>query len=112
MKKTLLLLSLAGSLALPAVTHADPIATKTKNPLKTAVVQHAKAPMHIVYYITSTPRTGSAIPMVYRGYNGRIDSASNAAVYGLSDIEQTGALDVGTALSRLDSSISLGIGRR
>ena len=65
----------------------------------------------VIYYITDTARTGSSIPMVYRRYAGHLDSASNAAVYGQSDIQRTGALDVGTALYKLDTSFSGG-GRR
>ena len=115
MKKTLLLLSLAGSFALPAITHADTPEAKGKKAdaakRHVVAVQAAPARPRVIFYITSTPRTGSNIPMVYRRYDQRIDSASNAAVYGLSSLESTGVLDVGTALSKLDSSITLGRGR-
>ena len=107
MKKTLLLLALAGCVALPAVTHADTLATKSKKTTKTAAVVPARAASNqIIYYLTPTPRTGSNIPMVYRRYGGRIDSASNAAVYGQSELAKTGSLDVGTTLYKLDPSIS------
>ena len=112
MKKTLLFLSAAGCLVLPAFSHADAPAVKGKKASRAAVAPAAVAKReHVIYYITSASRTGSQIPMVYRGYGGRIDSASNAAVYGQSTIESTGALDVGTALTRLDSSITTGRGR-
>ncbi len=113
MKKTLFLLSLAGSLALPAATYADQPVTKSKKTAKPVVAQAkathaAPAKQKTIFYITDAPRTGSAIPMVYRQYDGRIDSASNAAVYGQTDLQRTGNLDVATELSQLDTSISLG----
>lgn len=116
MKKNLFLLLAVGSLALSATSYADSIGTDNgkKSTHKIAVPDRIVQPQNsrkVIYYITPSPRTGSLIPMVYRRYNNRIDSASNAAVYGQSSIESTGALDVGTALTKLDSSISFG-GRR
>ena len=117
MKKILLVLSAAGCLVLPAITHADTYAASPKKAAKAspASVATAKAepdPNRLICYITPTPCTGSLIPMVYRRYNGRVDSASNAAVYGSSRITSTGALDVAAVLTKLDSSISMGSGRR
>ena len=111
MKKSLFLLSMVGGLVLPAVCHADVPTTKAKTARKAparhaAAVQAAPARQHVIYYITTTARTGSNIPMTYRKYDGRIDSASNAAVYGQSDLQRTGALDVGTELYQLDTAIS------
>ena len=111
MKKTLFLLSAAGCLVLPALSHADSIGIDNgkKSTHKIAVpdrIVQAPNSRRVICYITDTPRTGSQIPMVYRRYNGRLDSASNAAVYGQSAIDATGTLDVGTALSKLDPSIT------
>ena len=102
---------MAGCLVLPAVSHADTPTVKSKKvDLYTAVKANA-AKHHVIYYIMPSPRTGSNIPMVYRSYNGRLDSASSAAVYGQSEIGRTGALDVGTALYQLDPSFSVRGGR-
>ena len=110
MKKALSLLSAAGCLLLPAITHADPApmsGTKPSNNLFAVVnAKAAASPKRVVYYITTETHTGSLIPMVYRSYGGRVDSASNAAVYGSSAIRSTGSLDVGSALTMLDPSIT------
>ena len=111
MKKTFLFLSLAVSLVLPAVTHSDsPDAFNHQGGKVTvrqvAPVKRAPSDNKVVYYITDTPRTGSAIPMVYRRYGGRLDSASAAAVYGQSDINRTGAIDVSAELVKLDPSFT------
>ena len=115
MKKHFLLLAAACCLALPAGTRADDYGTLSKKnsiPLakaaKAAAVINAKKRPQQIYYITNQPRTGSLIPMVYRQYNkGRLDSASNAAVYGQESLRYTGSEDVGGALTLLDPSISL-----
>ncbi len=111
MKKSLFLLAMVGGLVLPAVSHADLPTTKAKTAGKApvrhaAAVQAAPVHQHEVYYLTNTARTGSNIPMVYRKYNGRIDSASNAAVYGQTDLQRTGALDVATELYQLDPAFT------
>ena len=66
----------------------------------------------LICYISDEPVTGSYIPLVQRSYGGRIDAASASAVYGSRAIRATGALDVATVLTRLDSSISVTRGRR
>ncbi len=112
MKKTFLLLSAVGCLVLPTVSHADStgIGNAKKGTLNKIDVPDRIVQAHnsrtVICYITSTPRTGSMIPMVYRRYNGRIDSASNASVYGSSSIDATGALDVSTVLYKLEPSIT------
>ena len=110
MKKSILLLAAAGCLVLPVITHADTPATKKEkarqNAMTTAPVRN-----RVIYYISTEPATGSQIPMVRRSYNGYIDSAASPAVYGSTQIQQTGQLDVGSALYRLDPSISLSRGR-
>ena len=109
MKKTLLLLSLTCGFVLPAITHADtPITKNDKVTIRPLVAtKHVHDPKKVIYYITDTARTGSAIPMVYRYYNGRIDSACAAAVYGQRDINRTGAIDVATELTKFDPSFSI-----
>ena len=112
MKKSLLFLSSIGCLMLPVITHADTPTAQIKKVDKpgatAAVAKPAPSQDRVIYYVTAEPRTGSQIPMLYRRYNGRIDSASNAAVYGSTDIQNTGTIDLATALSKLDSSISIG----
>ena len=112
MKKTLLFLSAAGCLLLPNITRADSATmsgTTTRNNLSAVVnAKSAASPGRVIYYITSETHTGSLIPMVYRSYGGRVDSASNAAVYGSTAVRSTGSLDVATALVMLDPSINTG----
>ena len=115
MKNLLLFLSVVGCLV-PAFSHADVPLAKSKRASHTVakpVVVAKPAPKRdrIVYYITNETRVGSLIPMVYRSYGGRIDSASSPAVYGTTAIAETGTLDVGTALYKLDPSFTVGRGR-
>ena len=113
MKKTILLSIVAGCLVLPAVTRADaPKAkdAKTRQSASTTVVAPPKR-LRIVYYISDRPATGSNIPMVRRSYDGYVDNAASPAVYGSTQIRETGALDVGTALYKLDPSFTAGIRR-
>ena len=115
MKKHFLLLAAACCLALPAGMRADDYGTLSKKnsiPLakaaKAAAVINAKKRPQQICYITNQPRTGSLIPMVYRQYNkGRLDAASNAAVYGQESLRFTGSDDVAGALVLFDPSISL-----
>ena len=108
MKKTLLLLSLAGCIALPTITRADSPSTKNAKITRTTATAPAKPSSNkVIYYITQETRTGSNIPTVYRRYNGRIDSASSPAVYGQDAINATGQLDVGAVLNRLDPGVSV-----
>lgn len=103
MKNTLLLIA-AGCLALPAFTHAETPERRSEHKITPELAQsHPRK--KIIYYVTNSPRTGSLIPMIYRQYEGRIDSASNAAVYGGNAIQTTGTVDVASTLARFDSSI-------
>lgn len=110
MKTSLLLLVAAGSIVLPALTHAEPVAAKkaARNQSVAAPAVPKPDPDRLIYYINTEPATGSHIPRVSRVYHGRIDSASSPAIYGLTQIQQTGQLDVGSSLIRLDPSITLG----
>ena len=109
MKRTFLLLTLACCPVLPALVHADTPTAKSK-PAKhdAAAAQPAPAKQHETSYIMKSPATGSHIPMVWRQYDGRIDSASSSAVYGQTQLNRTGALDVSSELYMLDPSISIG----
>ena len=109
MKKTFLLF-VAGCLTLPVLAHAEDSNRKSHRKITREVAQ-AHPRQKMIYYMTSAPRTGSMIPMVYRQYDGRIDSASNAAVYGGSNIQTSGTQDVGATLARFDPSITFS-GRR
>ena len=111
MKKLFFLLSLTTCLTLPALSQAQTqgVAEGRSVNSKIAGRDHAlrAVPRHqVIYYITTSARTGSRIPMVYRRYDNRLDSASNAAVYGSQAIEATGTLDVSTALYKLNSSFT------
>lgn len=111
MKKLFFLLSLTTCLTLPALSQAQTQGVAEGRSVNSKIVgrDHAlrSVPRHqVIYYITSTARTGSLIPMVYRRYDNRLDSASNAAVYGSQAIEATGTLDVSTALYKLDPSFT------
>ncbi len=119
MKNTLLLLSAVCCLTLPAAVRADDVnsgppsvktATARAKAGKAAARASAKG-QKIIYYITTQPRTGSNIPMTYRQYGGRIDSACSPAVYGSTAIRSTGAEDTAGVLYRLDPNISVGRGR-
>lgn len=103
MKKNLVLLVAVGSAVLPAITRADIPAAKSKTT--------KPDPKRMYYYISKEARTGSNIPMVQRVYGGYVDNAANPAVYGATQIQRTGALDAGTALYKLDPSITLRGGR-
>lgn len=111
MKNTILFLSAIGCLVLPVISHADTPAAKKKVSLATATAMMKPSSTRTIYYIGTESRAGSHIPMVSRSYGGRIDSASSPAVYGSTAIRDTGALDVSTALYKLDPSISIGRGR-
>ena len=111
MKKLFFLLSITVCLTAPTLGHAQTEGTAEGRSVNSKIVGRdqalRKAPRHqVIYYITSSARTGSLIPMVYRRYDNRLDGASNAAVYGSQSIEATGTLDVSTALNKLDSSFT------
>ena len=111
MKQKLIFLLFATGLLMPAVTYGDTPVVKGKSAAKKSKVvatQAAPAPQHETYYIMSRPMTGSNIPMVYRRYNGRIDSAASPAVYGQSDLNRSGQLDVASELLMLDPAFTAG----
>jgi len=113
MKNTILFLAAVGCLVLPTLTYADPLPSKGDKATKKLVASTAPKPAsdRAIYYISTEAATGSHIPMVRRSYGGHIDNASSPATYGATQIQSTGALDVGGALVRLDPSISFGRGR-
>ena len=111
MKKLFFLFTAAGCLLLPALCHADTQGVAEGRNVTSKIVMPGRTartvpPHRVIYYITTSARTGSLIPMVYRRYDNRLDGASNAAVYASRSIEATGTLDVGTALYKLDSSFT------
>lgn len=111
MKKLFFLLPITGCLTFASLCPAQTQGVAEGRSVNSKIVgrDHAlrAAPRRqVIYYITSSARTGSLIPMVYRRYDNRLDSASNAAVYGSQAIEATGTLDVSTALYKLDSSFT------
>ncbi len=111
MKKLFFLLSITSCLTFPVLSHAQTQGVAEGRTVSSKIVGRdhplRTVPRHqVIYYITSSARTGSLIPMVYRRYDNRLDGASNAAVYGSQSIEATGTLDVGAALYKLDSSFT------
>jgi hypothetical protein len=112
MKNTLLLVTLATGCLLPAVTHADAPASKTKRTTTVVAAKPAAATQHETVYIAKTYATGSHIPTVWRAYDGRMDTPSNLRVYAESDLNRAGQLDVASQLTMVDPGISLSRGYR
>ena len=112
MKITLLLVTLATGFLVPAVTHADAPASKSKRVTTVAAVKPAAATQRETVYIGKTYATGSHIPTVWRGYNGRMETPSNLRVYGESDLNRAGQIDVASQLTMVDPGISLSRGYR
>jgi hypothetical protein len=108
MKTTLLLATLATGFLLPAITHADAPATKTKRINNAIVMKPAATKQPETYYISKTAATGSHIPTVFRAYEGRMDTPSNLRVYSQKDLNRSGELDVASELSLVDTSITTG----
>ena len=64
-----------------------------------------------IYYYTNVILTGSHIPVVIRRYKGQMEIVSGGmtqgTAYSVGDFGTAGTNDVGSALSRLDPSISV-----
>ena len=80
-------------------------ATHSAKVVRTTAVVH---PNRTYIYITNQVVTGSHIPVVVTRYHGHNITSSPLVSYDQTDISETGALDVGTALTTRDPAISFG----
>ncbi len=120
MKTNLLILGLAACLATPVFSlQADGIkakkkmvqssptqtnsAMRTASATRTAAVAH---PNRETFYITNYTVTGSLIPVVVTRYRGANVSSSPRVSYDQTDLNTTGANDVGSELVARDPAIS------
>lgn len=112
-KNLFVVLGAAACVAAPLSAQAAPPAKKTQKAVTTSQAPRGageRGDRRAVYYITSVTATGSHIPVVVQRYQGRNTYLNSGirigSAYDSRDVDTTGALSVGGALTQLDPAIS------
>ncbi len=113
MKHFLIALGALLGLTVPLSAHAAP-APSVDSGRSARWLIHTETTGHgankAIYYYTNIVLTGSHIPVVIRRYKGQMEIVSGGmtqgTAYSVGDLGTAGTSDVGSALSRLDPSIT------